>query len=164
MIWFATTHPPEEEGVCIVWPDLAKNVQVGQNIKILWLYWKGLFGIWQTFTILWLYYKGLFGIRRSHLGTNLKSFGYICKVLLGNWRSHFGKNLQSFGNIKKVYLVYGKVLNQLWHNFFALWQIFIDVLNGRMQKTIWSHWVRVLVCGIGLVSINFLRRHFKCWW
>ena len=99
-----------------------------------------------------------------HLGKILESFGYIWKVLLGNWRSHFGKNLQSFGNIKKVYLVYGKVLNQLWHNFFALWQIFIDVLNGRMQKTIWSHWVRVLVCGIGLVSINFLRRHFKCRW
>ena len=40
---------------------------------------------------------------------------------------HFGKNLKIFGIIFKVYLVFGKVSNPLWHNFYALGQIFFAV-------------------------------------
>ena len=52
---------------------------------------------------------------------------------------HFGKNLKIFGNIFKVYLVFGKVLNPLWHNFYALGQIFIAVPKWLNNKnTTWS--------------------------
>ena len=46
-----------------------------------------------------------------------------------------------FGNRLKVYLVLGKVFSSLWHNLYAIGQIFIAE-NGQILKTqfvIWSH-------------------------
>ena len=48
------------------------------------------------------------------------------------------KKLVIFGKKLRVFLVFGKVLNTLCNNFYALWQIFISV-NGQIQ-IIWSHW------------------------
>ena len=58
---------------------------------------------------------------------------------------HFFKNLHIFGNIFTVYFIFVKVLNPLWHNFYAFGQFFI-VVNGQILKNnlaIWSHWDRL---------------------
>ena len=58
---------------------------------------------------------------------------------------HFGKYLKIFGNIFKVYLVLGKVFNSLWHNLYAIGQIFIAE-NGQILKTQFGHLVTLMMC------------------
>ena len=56
--------------------------------------------------------------------------------------SPFWQNLQSLGHFLRPYLLFGKNLDLLWLNWYAIWQIFIDVI-GQMLKnnlSIWSHW------------------------
>ena len=53
---------------------------------------------------------------------------------------HFGNDFKSLGNFWIAYLVFGKLLYQLWH-FFATGQI-VDVVNGQRLNNniaIWSH-------------------------
>ena len=53
---------------------------------------------------------------------------------------HFGKYLKNLGNKFKVYLVLGKVFDSLWHNLYAIGQIFIAE-NGQILKTKFCHLV-----------------------
>ena len=53
---------------------------------------------------------------------------------------HFGEYLKNFGNRFKVYLVLGKVFSSLWHNLYAIGQIFIAE-NGQILKTKYCHLV-----------------------
>ena len=75
---------------------------------------------------------------------------------------HFGKYLKSFGNIFKVYLVLGKVFYSLWHNLYAIGQIFIAE-NGQLLKTQFGHLITLLQellyrCGLGVVLLVFFKR------
>ena len=57
---------------------------------------------------------------------------------------HFGQILKDFGYSLRVCSVFGKILNLLWRNSFAIGQIFI-VVNGQIIKSkivIWPHWRR----------------------
>ena len=57
----------------------------------------------------------------------------------------FGKKLKVFGQFVWIaYLVFGKLLYQLWH-FYATGQIFIFVNGQRLKgnNAIWSHWWQV---------------------
>ena len=56
---------------------------------------------------------------------------------------HFGKYFKIFGNIFKVYLVLGKVFNSLWHDLYAIGQIFIAE-NGQILKTKFGHLVTLV--------------------
>ena len=54
---------------------------------------------------------------------------------------HFGKYLKIFGNILRVYLVFGKVLNSLWHNLYAG----AIAVNGQILKTQSSHLITLAI-------------------
>ena len=56
--------------------------------------------------------------------------------------------LKIFGPIFMVYLVWGKVLNSLWHNLCALVQIFIAEI-GQILKTQYGHLVTLAAASIG---------------
>ena len=62
---------------------------------------------------------------------------------------HFGKYLKTFGNIFKVDLVLEKVFNSLWHNLFAIGQVF-NAENGQILKAQFGH----LVTLIGILFFN----------
>ena len=53
---------------------------------------------------------------------------------------HFSKNWETFGHTFKVYFIFGKVVNPLWDNMYAFWQIFF-VLNGQIFQNLFGHMV-----------------------
>ena len=69
---------------------------------------------------------------------------------------HVGKYLKIFGNIFKVYLVLGKVFSSLWHNLFAIGQIFIAE-NGQKLKTQIGHLVTQVALEAGRGEMRIRR-------
>ena len=69
----------------------------------------------------------------------------------------FSEILNSFGEFLMVYLVFGKLLNQLWEVLYDLGQILFVVNDQILQNrclTVWSHWTTSATpLGLSWVSI-----------
>ena len=82
------------------------------------------------------------------------------------WRNftNFGKIFKVLGNFSRVYVFFGKILGQLFHIYFTLGQILIDV-NGQLLKNnlaIWSHFGQSHPIGWKAFWIVWISRNGCC--
>ena len=69
-------------------------------------------------------------VNRKYNTTPLTSEAWFGKIL------PFWQKLKVFGKFLRVYLVFGKVLSLLWHNFLCYWAFFYSSKSPNVEKNI----------------------------
>ena len=122
-----------------------------KTFKLLLLWWLLLQRIddqW-TFVTSYVYFSRFCVCQCDQIWRNFTNFGKIFKVL---------------GNFSRVYVFFGKILGQLFHIYFTLGQILIDV-NGQLLKNnlaIWSHFGQSHPIGWKAFWIVWISRNGCC--